>query len=86
MLNHRLFGPFIQNWRKGRVFPTVGKIFMVITMDISLLTIWFSTGDFWLTMGVGLLMAIVIVMLWRYPGSVQESERRQAVGEKLGWF
>lgn len=86
IMNHKLFGPFITNWQTGRVFPTVGKWFMLITMDISLITIWFTTGNVWLTGGVALLMAMVIVWAWKFPGSVEESRSRQARGDKLGWF
>ena len=86
LMNHRLFGPFLQNWSQKRVFPTKGKWAMVITMDISLITLWFTTGNFWICGGVALLMAAGAVWAWRYPGSVQEYESRVSRGTKIGWL
>ena len=85
-MNHKLFGPFLQNWTQKRVFPTKGKWAMVITMDISLITLWFTTGNFWLCAGVAALMAVGAVWAWRYPGSVEEYIRRKSSGEKIGWL
>jgi hypothetical protein len=59
---------------------------MLLTMDVSLITIWFTTQNIWLTGSVALLMALVVVWAWKFPGSVVESERRIKSGEKLGWF
>lgn len=86
LMNHKLFGPFLTNWSQNRVFPTRGKILMVITMDISLLTIWFTTYNVWLTLGVGLVMIAVAAWVWRYPGSLLIAQQRKANGEPLGWF
>ena len=86
LMNHRFFGPFLQNWTNKRVFPTKGKWAMVITMDVSLITLWFTTGNFWLCAGVAGLMAVGAVWAWRYPGSVAEYELRLAAGDKIGWL
>lgn len=86
MMNHALFGPFLTNWSERRVFPLKGKILMVITMDISLIMLWFTTHNFWLVMGVGMLMAIVAAWAWRFPNTRAEADERLASGVKLGWF
>ena len=86
LMNHKLFGPFLQNWTQKRVFPTKGKWAMVITMDVSLIILWFTTGNFWLCVGVATLMAIGAVWAWRYPGSVEEYVRRKSTGMKIGWL
>lgn len=86
IMNHRLFGPFLRNWSEKRVFPTKGKWAMVITMDVSLIILWFTTQNWKLVLGLGLMMALVAVWAWRYPGSVEEWQRRANNGLKVGWF
>ena len=86
MLNHKLFGPFIQDWQTGSVFPTKGKWFMFISMDVSLVIFWFATQNWKATMGMGIFFALIILWASRLPGSREEAERRKEAGEKLGWF
>lgn len=86
IMNNPRFGPFIKNWSQYRVYPTKAKYLMVTVMAISLLTIWFTTGNilaiYW-TSGV---MAAVIIWATRYPGSHEEAKRRIEAGEKIGWL
>jgi len=86
MMNHKLFGPFIRDWQAGSVFPTRGKWFMFISMDVSLVIFWFATQNWKATMGMGIFFALIIIWASRLPGSREEAERRKESGEKLGWF
>ena len=86
MLNHRLFGPFILNWREHRVYPTCAKIFMFLCMDVSLVAIWFATHNLKAVIGTGIFFVLVLIWAARYPGSREESARRKATGKRLGWF
>jgi len=86
MLNHKLFGPFIKDWQAGSVFPTRGKWFMFISMDVSLVIFWFATQNWKATMGMGIFFALIILWASRLPGSIEEAERRKETGQKLGWF
>lgn len=86
MLNHKLFGPFIRDWQAGSVFPTKGKWFMFISMDVSLVIFWFATQNWKATMSMGIFFALIILWASRLPGSIEEAERRKEAGEKLGWF
>jgi len=86
MLNHKLFGPFINNWNDSRVFPTKGKWFMFISMDASLVIMWFATGNWKAVLGMSIFFALCILWASRFPGSKEEAERRKQAGEKLGWF
>lgn len=86
IMNHKLFGPFLTNWSEKRIFPTRAKWMMVITMDISLITLYLTTGNIGLVVGLGVFMLLVAVWAWRYPGTVEEWQHRVAQGLPLGWF
>lgn len=86
LMNHKIFGPFLVNWTQKRIFPQAGKWAMVITMDVSLLILWFTTYNVMLTLSVAALMVVGAVWAWRYPHSQQEYEIRQQQGRKIGWL
>lgn len=86
IMYHRLFGPFLRNWNTKRVFPKYGKWAMIITMDISLVILWFSTRDWKLVLSVGLGMLLCAVWALKYPSSVEEYEQRRLQGRRIGWF
>lgn len=86
LMNHKLFGPFLVNWQERRVFPKAGKWAMVITMDVSLIILWFTTGNVVLTFSVAALMLVGGIWAWRYPGSVEEYNQRKLAGRKIGWL
>ena len=86
MINHKLFGPFIANWNDGRVFPTKGKWFMFLSMDLSLVIMWFATNNWKAVAGMSIFFALCILWASRFPGSREEADRRKAAGEKFGWF
>jgi uncharacterized membrane protein YbaN (DUF454 family) len=85
LYNHKLFGPFLTNWGTKRVFPTKMKYFMLAMMSTSLIIMSFTVP----VRGVaytGIFMICVAVWAWRFPGSVEEHDRRIADGRKIGWF
>jgi len=86
IMNHKLFGPFLKNWSEKRVFPIYGKWAMFITMDISLIILWFTTQNWKLVLGLGIFMALVATWAWRYPSSVEEHDKRKSEGRKIGWL
>ena len=86
LYNHKYFGPFLTNWVQKKVFPTWGKYAMVLVMSSSLAFLWFSTGNIKAVVWSGLFMALVAGWAWRYPGSVEEQERRVRTGEKIAWL
>jgi uncharacterized membrane protein YbaN (DUF454 family) len=86
LYNHKLFGPFLTNWNEKRVFPIKMKYFMLAMMTTSLI-IMFVTG----VKPIGIIstacfMAIVAIWAWRFPGSVEEHDKRITEGRKIGWF
>lgn len=86
LYQHRLFGPFLRNWNEKRVFPTRMKYVMVVTMLVSLSVLWFTTANIVLISWCGGLMALSAVWSWRYPGSVEEHDRRVKQGERIAWL
>ena len=86
MMNHKLFGPFIKNWNDGRVYPNKVKWIMFICMDASLVIFYLATQNWKATLGMGVFFALVLLWASRYPGTKEESDRRKAAGEKIGWL
>jgi uncharacterized membrane protein YbaN (DUF454 family) len=85
LYNHKLFGPFLTNWGEKRVFPQKMKYFMLAMMATSLIIMSFTVP----VRGVvytGIFMCIVAIWAWRFPGSVEEHDKRIAEGRKIGWF
>jgi uncharacterized protein len=83
--NHKLFGPFLTNWGQKRVFPTKMKFFMLAMMTTSLIIMSFTVP----VKGViytALFMAVVAVWAWRFPGSLEEHQRRMDNNERIGWL
>jgi hypothetical protein len=86
MMNHKLFGPFIKNWNDGRVYPNKVKWIMFICMDASLVIMWFATQNWKAVAGMGVMFALILLWASRYPSTKEESDRRKAAGEKIGWL
>ena len=84
--NHPKFGPFLTNWTQKKVFPTKGKYLMVAVMMSSLAFLWFTTFNIKAVLWSGGFMALVAIWAWRFPGNVEEWERRTQNGEKIGWL
>jgi uncharacterized membrane protein YbaN (DUF454 family) len=85
LYNHKLFGPFLTNWGEKRVFPNKMKYFMLAMMSSSLIIMSFTVP----VKGVvytGIFMLFVAVWAWRFPGSVEEHDKRIEEGKKIGWF
>jgi uncharacterized membrane protein YbaN (DUF454 family) len=86
LYNHKLFGPFLTNWGEKRVFPHKMKFFMLAMMTTSLI-IMFVTGVKPIgVISTAVFMALVAIWAWRFPGSVEEYDKRIANGKKIGWF
>jgi uncharacterized membrane protein YbaN (DUF454 family) len=86
IMNHKLFGPFLTNWGEKRVFPTKMKFFMVFMMSTSLCIMFFTGVKPIGIISTGVFMALVAVWAWRFPGSVEEHQRRIDTGKRVAWF
>ena len=86
LYNHKIFGPFLTNWNEKRVFPHKMKYFMLAMMSSSLLIMYFTGVKPIGIVSTAVFMACVAVWAWRWPGSVEEYDKRIAEGRKIGWF
>ena len=86
LYNHPWFGKFLTNWTKKRVFPTKGKYLMVLVMSSTLAFTYFATGNLNAVLWSGGFMALVAIWAWRYPGSLEEHERRVKAGLRIAWL
>ena len=86
IMNHKLFGPFIKNWGEKRVFPTKMKYFMLAMMSSSLVIMWLTAVPVRGIMYTAAFMCLVAIWAWRFPGSVEEHDRRKENNEKIGWL
>lgn len=86
MTNHPKFGPFINNWSEKKVFPTKMKFMMLAVMSITLLFILVTTGNIKAVLYSGSFMAFGAIWGWRYPGSVEDYQRRVDNKRRIGWF
>lgn len=86
ILNHKVFGTVIRNWNERKVYPTKAKYIMAGSMALSLILTAFFTHNWLLVLIITAVMAAIITWAWRYPGTVEEFNRRKENNEKIGWF
>jgi uncharacterized membrane protein YbaN (DUF454 family) len=86
LYSHKIFGPFLIGWQEKKIFPTKFKYFMIGTMTISLIIMWFTTGNIAAILGSGLFMLLVAIWGWRYPGSEEEYQSRVTEGKRIAWL
>ena len=81
---HPLLGKYLNNWEQKRVYPNRGRWMMVAVMTISLITMVF-TLPIKVPIYASITFLIIIIWAFRYPGSVEEYDRRISEGKKIGW-
>jgi uncharacterized membrane protein YbaN (DUF454 family) len=86
LYNHPWFGKFLTNWNRKRVFPTTGKYAMVIVMASTLAVTYHATANLNAIIWSGAFMLAVAIWAWRYPGSVEEYNRRVKEGKRIAWL
>jgi len=86
LYSHKLFGLFLINWQEKRIFPLKLKYFMLGSMSVSLILLWFTTGNVAAILWTGIFMVLVAIWAWRYPSSEEEYQRRVENGKKIAWI
>lgn len=84
--NHPVFGPFLINWETKKIFPKKMKYFMLAMMSTSLTIIWFTVTNVLIFIYTALIMLIVAIWAWRFPGSLEEYENLQSQGKHIHWY
>ena len=84
--NHKIFGPFLTNWKDKRIFPKKMKYVMVLMMASTLVLTFVFTGNLTAVLYSGLFMALVAIWAWKFPGSVEEYNHRKENGKKIAWL
>ena len=82
---HQLFGKYLTNWETKKVYPTRGRYAMVGVMCISLISMFF-TLPLRIVGYAGFTFLLICIWAFRYPGSVEEYNKRIKEGKKIGWF
>ena len=82
---HKLFGKYLTNWETKKVYPTRGRYAMIGVMCISLISMFFTLP---LRIVGYAAFTFLLICIWalRYPGSVEEYNKRIKEGKKIGWF
>lgn len=82
---HKLFGKYLTNWETKKVYPTRGRYAMVGVMCLSLISMLFTLP---LRIVGYAAFTFLLICIWalRYPGSVEEYNKRIKEGKKIGWF
>jgi len=86
IMNHKTFGPFINNWNTKRVFPLKLKFFMLASMSVSLMIMYVTGVKPIGIISTAIFMGLVAVWAWRFPSSVADYDQRITQGKKIGWF
>jgi uncharacterized membrane protein YbaN (DUF454 family) len=86
IMNHKTFGPFINNWNTKRVFPLKLKFFMLASMSVSLVIMYVTGVKLIGVISTAIFMGLVACWAWRFPSSVADYDQRITQGKKIGWF
>ena len=82
---HPILGKYLTNWETKRIYPNKGRYMMVGVMGISLISMHF-TLPINVVIYTGITFLTICIWTFRYPGSVEEYDRRVKNGEKIGWL
>ncbi len=83
---HPTFGPYVRAWTEKRIYPTKAKYIMAACIAFSFAWLIYLQLKPAAIIGIGCFMLFWLVWAWRYPGSVEEYDRRKAAGLKIGWL
>ena len=73
LLNHKRFGPILNNWQEHKVVPRRAKILMVILMTLAVILFYYSLQSLILTIGLIILLVSVAIYVISLPSKVPEN-------------
>ena len=72
LINHKRFGPILQNWESHKVVPKNAKIIMVVLQTFSVIILYWSTKSLLYASMLAILLIFVAKYVISLPSSVPE--------------
>jgi len=73
LLNHKRFGPILNNWQKHKVVPRRAKILMVVLMSSAVILFYYSSQSLMLTIGLIIILVLVAIYVISLPSKIPEN-------------
>ena len=76
LLNHKRFGPILNNWQQHKVVPRRAKILMVVLMSLASVLFHYSLQNLYLTIGLVIILVLVAIYVISLPSKVPQVLRK----------
>ena len=73
LLNHKRFGPILNNWQQHKVVPRRAKILMVVLMSLAVVLFYYSLQNLYLTIGLIIILVFVAIYVISLPSKIPEN-------------
>ena len=73
LLNHKRFGPILNNWQEHKVVPRRAKILMVVLMSLAVVLFYYSLQNLYLTIGLIIVLVLVAIYVISLPSKISEN-------------
>lgn len=73
LLNHKRFGPILNNWQEHKVVPRRAKILMVVLMSLAVVLFYYSLQNLYLTIGLIIVLVSVAIYVISLPSKISEN-------------
>ena len=73
LLNHKRFGPILNNWQQHKVVPRRAKILMVVLMSLAVVLFYYSLQHLYLTIGLIIILVSVAIYVISLPSKIPEN-------------
>ena len=73
LLNHKRFGPILNNWQQHKVVPRRAKILMVVLMTFASILFYYSLQNLYLTIGLVIILVLVAIYVISLPSKIPEN-------------
>ena len=70
LLNHKRFGPILNNWQEHKVVPRRAKILMVVLMSLAVFLFYYSLQNLYLTIGLVIIVVLVAIYVISLPSKI----------------
>ena len=73
LLNHKRFGPILNNWQEHKVVPRRAKILMVVLMSLAVILFYYFLQSLILTIGLIIILVSVAIYVISLPSKIPEN-------------